>query len=110
MEEADKKYAEEFLAIVQHMHITIKRTLEAGNRASAMQLLEQCQSYAIRLGQRIESTEGEKFSLVILLEDYCEIIYQIYEKIRCFLPVDANDMHNRLAMQLIRIRNNMKNN
>lgn len=40
MEEADKKYAEEFLAIVQHMHITIKRTLEAGNRASAMQLLE----------------------------------------------------------------------
>ncbi len=93
---------------MQHTHVTIKRLLEAGNDRSAMSQLEQCQNYALRLGQQIEATEGENFITVTLLEEYCELVYQIYEKVCCFLPVNANDVHNSLAMQLIRIGNSIR--
>lgn len=109
-EKNTEKYAKEFLSIIQHTHVTIKKLLETKNYTHAMNLLEQCQSYAISLGQQIESVEGESSAIIILLEDYCELVYQIYEKLRCFLPVDPNNVHNSLAMQLIRIGNSIKDN
>ncbi len=112
MEQANKQYTEEFLAIMQHTHVTIKRLLEAGNYPSALKQLEQCQGYAIALGQRLEASEGASSNsnsmTVALLEEYCEVVYQIYEKVRLCLPFDANDIHNCLAMQLIRIGNGVK--
>lgn len=108
MEKNTEAYAKEFLSITQHTHVTIKKLLEARNYTQAMKLLEQCQSYAISLGQQIESTEGKNSITISYLEDYCEFVYQIYEKLRCFLPVDPIDIHNRLAMQLIRIGNSIK--
>lgn len=108
MKKLTKKSIKEFLSLAQHMHTTIKKLLDAGNRGQAMELLEQCQSYAIALGQQIESAEGMNSATVILLEDYCELVYQIYEKLFCFLPLNPNEIHNALALQLIRIRNSIK--
>lgn len=108
MEKTTEKCTNEFISITQRTHVTIKRLLEAGNYTQAMKLLERCQGYAISLGQQIESTEGENLITVSFLEDYCEFVYQIYETICCFLPVDPIDIHNRLAIQLIRIGNSVK--
>ncbi len=36
----NRQYTEEFLAITQHTHVTIKRLLEAGNYPSALKQLE----------------------------------------------------------------------
>lgn len=108
MEESHKKQAEEFLSIMQHTHVTIKRLLEAGNYPLAMVQLEQCQSYALSFGQQMESTEGTVPTTITLLEDYCELVYRIYEELRCGLPVNPNDVHNSLAMQMIRVGNHMR--
>lgn len=109
MENSIKAQAKDFISIIQHIHTTIRRLLEAGNYPLAMLQLEQCQSYAISFGRQLEAAEGENSITVALLEDYCELIYQIYEKLRCFLPVDSNYIHNSLAEQMIRIRNSIKN-
>ena len=108
MEDSAKAHAKEFVSILQHIHTTIRKLLEAGNYPSVVLQLEQCQSYAISFGQQIEAEEGADLVAVALLEDYCELVYQIYETIRCFVPVDANDIHNALSAQLIRIRKSME--
>lgn len=110
MEKNTEKYIREFLSITQHTHVAIKKLLEAKNYLHAMNLLEQCQGNAIALGKQIESIEGEDSITVPYLEDYCELVYQLYEKLRCCSPVDPNSVHNSLAMQLIRIGNNIKDN
>ena len=89
MKKADKKKAEEFAGVMQRAHVMVKKMLEANNRASALELLEQCQNYAISLGQQIESVEGEGFVTVPRL--------------------NANAVHNRLSKELIKVGNSIRN-
>lgn len=109
MRKADKKKAEEFVEVMQRAHVAVKRTLDARNYASALDLLEQCQSYAISLGQQIEAVEGEGFVTVTFLEGYCELVYRIYEEIQQLGKADAVRVHNRLAKELIKVGNSIKN-
>lgn len=109
MKKADKKKAEEFLDVMQRAHAAIRKTLKAKNKASALELLEQCQSYAISLGQQIESVEGEGFITVTLLEEYCELVYQIYEEVLQLPQVNEIRVHNRLAKALIKVGNSIRN-
>ena len=109
MKKADKKKAEEFAGVMQRAHVMVKKMLEANNRASALELLEQCQNYAISLGQQIESVEGEGFVTVTLLEGYCEQVYQIYEEVLNLPRLNANAVHNRLSKELIKVGNSIRN-
>lgn len=109
MKKTDKKKAEEFLDVMQRAHVAVKKMLEVKNFASALDLLEQCQSYAISLGQQIESVEGEGFITVTFLEEYCELVYQIYQEIQQLPQVNAIRVHNRLAKVLIKIGNSIRN-
>lgn len=43
--------------------------------------LEQCQNAAIQLGTLIEEIKGEGTESVRLLEQYCEIVYQVYNQL-----------------------------
>ncbi len=90
-------------------HTTIKRTLDARNLAATLELLEQCQNCAIGLGEKIEAMEGEGFPTISLLENYCEVLYQIYEKVLQSAGINSNQVHNTLAKELIRIGNSIKN-
>lgn len=44
-------------------------------------ILEDCQDAAISIGQAIEKAEGEGTVTVKYLEDYCDILYSIYEEL-----------------------------
>ncbi len=81
MRKAQKKQAEEFTALLYQAQEEIERTIKDNNAAMAMDLLVQCQEGAIKLGELIEVTEGEGFPTVSLLEQYCELAYQIYREI-----------------------------
>lgn len=54
MRKADKKQAEEFVGLLKRAHTGIKKSLENKKRTEALELLEQCQNCAIRLGDIIE--------------------------------------------------------
>lgn len=108
MTKADKQQAEETVALLQNTHSLIKKMLDARNQSAAMELLGQCQGYAINLGERIEAAEGENCSVIRLLERYCEFVYQTYEKVQQSAAVNGNQIYNRLAKELIQIRNSIK--
>lgn len=53
----------------------------ASNPQGAAEALMQCQEAAIVLGTHLEEMDGQYASLVQILEDYCENIYQINENL-----------------------------
>ena len=108
MKKADKQQAEEVVTLLKRSHTLIKKMLDARNRPAALELLEQCQSCAISLGEKIEAVEGENASTIPLLESYCELTYQIYEKVKQPYPVNGNQIHNDLAKELIKIGSSIK--
>lgn len=114
MRKAQKKQAEEFTALLEQAHKEIKRYIETDNVAAAMDLLTQCQEGAVQLGELIEKTEGEDCPVIPLLENYCELVYQIHEELAgCSTAVgqgvNGNNAHKKLHRLLIQIKNSIRN-
>ena len=108
MKRADKRRAEETVEVLKRSHTAIKKMLDAKNGRGAMELLERCQTSAISLGENIEASQGEGSVTVSLLEQYCESVYQTYEKVRMSGWADGNQVHNALSGQLIQIGNSIR--
>lgn len=113
MRKAHKKQAEDFTKLLEQAHIEIKKYIESKDYPTAMTLLSQCQEGAIGLGNLIEHDEGEGFITIPLLESYCELVYEIHEKLGKTdtepLPVNPNKIHKDLKRSLIQIENSIKN-
>lgn len=78
MRKYQKKQAEEFIEVLKEVHSAIIEAIKVNQRDSALDLLSQCQDGALRLGELIESVEGEGGKTISHLEDYCELVYQVY--------------------------------
>ncbi len=114
MRKAQKKQAEEFLELLEQAHKEVKRYMETGSSAAAMDLLAQCQEGALRLGELIEKTAGEGCKAVSLLEEYCELLYHIYEELAgcstaACREANGSNVHKRLHRLLIQIKNSIRN-
>lgn len=109
MRRAKKRLAEDFAALLTQTHAEIKKSMEEGKPAIAMGLLEQCQDGAVKLGNMIESEEGEGAPTVTILEDYCESVYQLYEKLRTDLPTDPASAYENLCGSLSLIQKSIQN-
>lgn len=102
MRKAQKKQAEDFVESLRQAHTEIKKAILNKN-SLALELLGQCQDGAIRLGNMIETIEGEGFATVPLLEDYCEIVYQIHEELLQDLPVNVETAFDSLYQALRKV-------
>jgi len=109
MRKAQKLQAEELVRQMEEAHDQIKKFIEQGNMLSAMELLEECQNGGITLGTLIENTEGEGHPTVSLLEEYCELAYQIHEELIGSKDLNRNKVYKLLRQKLIRISNSLKN-
>lgn len=89
-------------------HAGIEKMMEVKNPVKAMELLEQCQKGAVRLGELIEQAEGEGFATVHMLEDYCELVYQIYEEIGRGLQDDGSLIYQKLQECMGYIENSIR--
>ncbi|WP_207643881.1 hypothetical protein [Desulfitobacterium hafniense] len=58
-------------------HVILKKQLKKKNYAVANRLLEDCQACAIKVGTTIEQSEGGGTDAVPILEEYCEMVYQL---------------------------------
>ncbi len=108
MTRAQKKQAEDFTKLLGRAHDGIKKTIERKNIEAALDLLSQCQECAIKLGEIIEAVEGEDFVTISLIEEYCELVYQFYEKISQGQLVNANQASKALRRSLVRMENSIK--
>ena len=109
MRKAQKKQAERFTETLAQAHREIEKALKHKNRVPALGLLEQCQNRAVELGTMIEEQEGEGFPAVGLLEQYCEGLYQLYERIRLEETVNERKEYKILQMLLTQIQNSIRN-
>jgi len=81
MRKAQKQQADDFMKLLGQAHEEIKRSIEKKNIQTALNLLADCQEGAISLGNLIEKTEGKDTAVIPLLEEYCELLYQIHEEL-----------------------------
>ena len=93
---------------MEEAHGQFKKYIEQGSVPLAMELLEECQNGGITLGTLIEDTEGEGHPTVLLLEEYCELVYQIHEDLAGNKEINPKKTHKLLKQKLIRILNSLK--
>lgn len=82
MRKTQKKEAEDLIGVLSRAHGAVKKAIKSDKNDIAMDILVQCQDGAIKLGDLLENAEGEDCPIISMLEEYCEIIYQIYENVR----------------------------
>ena len=109
MRKHQKKEIQNFITLLYEAHDEIKKAVEAKAPDQAMALLGQCQEAAVKMGTLIEQTEGEDFTTIQLLEQYCEKLYQIHQELNQEQELSAGKAHKTLRRQLIQIENSVKN-
>lgn len=109
MKKIQKRQAENFVLLLGQAHDEIKKAIEKNKYMFAMELLVQCQEGAIKLGELIENTEGEHFATIPLLEEYCEVTYQIHEEIGKNQVINPDKVYENLEKLLCYIENSVKN-
>lgn len=106
MRKAQKEQVKGFAELLVQAHSQIREALEKGDNAGAMELLGQCQEGTIRLGNIIEEAEGENFTTIPILEEYCEWIYQYYQKLQQGGAEEGD--WNRLEEALQRVKDSIE--
>ncbi len=90
MRRRGKRQIEEFLNGIRVANGEIVSLLNDGKVDLALELLTQCQNIAINVGTIIENAQGEGFVTIKYLEEYCELIFSIYEDINsCEFDISA---------------------
>ncbi|MBD5478566.1 MAG: hypothetical protein HDR14_04625 [Lachnospiraceae bacterium] len=108
MKRTQKKQATDLALLLCRAHEEIRKVIENQNLTAALGLLEQCQKGAMRLGDLIEQSEGKDFVTIPMLEDYCELVYQIYEEAVQNPLVDAARAYRLLQESLTCITNSIR--
>lgn len=109
MRKAQKRQIEETIMQMEEAHDEMKRCMEKGIAAQAEELLVECQNAAIAIGTLIEGTEGEGHPAVTILEEYCELVYQIHEHLLTDSSINANKIYKPLRRKLIAASNSIRN-
>lgn len=112
MRKAEKRQIRDFVKLLGDAHIEIRKCLEKHAIGEALRLLEQCQQETIRLGTLIEELEGRNIATVCILEEYCELLYQLYEEIAEIAESKGTNtikIYKKLRNMLFRIENSIKN-
>lgn len=77
--EKPKQQGENMVKLFEQAHNAIVQTMSRGQYDEAVRLLQACQDGAINIGNMLEEHFGQGFVTVGILEEYCEIVYQVYE-------------------------------
>lgn len=94
----------ENLRVLENAHAGILKLLLIHDGETAMQLLLRCQECAISLGGLIENNILDSGTMVHPLEEYCELIFQIYQLLQQGESVNPEGVYQTLQEQLQIIR------
>ncbi len=108
MRKSQKKEILDILNSLQKAHEEIRQALTGQNHMLAQNMLTQCQTAAVSLGETIERLEGEGHITVSFFEEYCELLFKIYEDINKG-NINKNKDYKMLRKQLVKIENSIKN-
>lgn len=109
MRKAQKEQVENFLKVLGQAHEQVRLMVEKNNFSAALEILQDCQQGAISLGNMIETLEGKDAAVIVILEKYCELVYQIHTKLIRGEAVNRNKTYKLLNSFLLKIENSVKN-
>lgn len=72
-----KKQVLEIFKVMGQANEWLKYNYESGGKDCAADVLSDQQEAAVRIGETVEQTEGEEHQAVALLQEYCELLWQI---------------------------------
>lgn len=106
-----KAQKQEILSLIDNLYQVqegIKKALEQNNLILAQDMISGVQESAISIGEKIEKADGEGHRTVSFIEEYCELLFRVFE------DIDKNDFNENkiyriLRKQLIKIENSVKN-
>lgn len=107
MRGVQKQKVLDFIDSLHQAHEEIKGALEEKNIVLVQQMLNECQQFAYELGGIIEQQEGEGHITVVFLEEYCEMLFRVYEEMATSLP-GANKIYKQLRKQMLNVENSAK--
>lgn len=107
MRKALKNEILQVLESIDRIHLQVEKALDSRNTEQAATGLVDCQNAAIAVGTSIEQSEGEGTEAVRLLEEYCELIYNIHESILTGEYESPSKIYKKLNKQYLQIRNHI---
>lgn len=110
MRTAQKKQLEDFMELLEQAQDEIKNAIEQKKIENALRLLGDCQEGAISVGNLIEKTEGEDAAAIQLIEDYCELVYQIHEKLSEGAGINVTKIYKLLRQSFFKINHEIRHN
>ena len=105
MRQSKAKQITNYIALFRKIVEGIYTSLSAktADIEGACSYLEMCQQRAIDFGTFIEGEEGEGHPTVKLLEEFCEVLYEIHEEIQSERGLSADSAKARLDTMVNRI-------
>lgn len=91
MRKFQKQQILEIFRSLHSFHEECARRLSTGEYDIVLTALGDCQEAAIQIGNVIEQSEGEGTASVASLEEYCELLYQLSQKLEAVAPQDFKD-------------------
>ena len=104
---ADK--IKKLITSLEALHGHIVTFIGKRKNGEAAAILEKCQELAITVGTAIEEEQGEGLPTVKHLEDYCELVYDIHERLLTGATVNVYQERKRLAKLYAAINNSYDN-
>jgi hypothetical protein len=107
MRKHQQKQVLELIKTMNEAYAEIKRLFSLKDYDAVIQLLSECQDFAVKIGSYIESFEGEGTRTVALLEDCHEALYQAGRQINGETP-DGSPI-KRLREMFLKIESSVHN-
>ena len=88
------------LELLKKIHFAIYKLLLTNDRENTLQMLVKSQDCAVSLGEKIENMAGKCEGIVAALEEYCELIFQLYQLLSAGEELNAEGVFGILGEQL----------
>ena len=108
MKKYQKRIALDYVRLLGQIQDAVKQLLGNGDRETVSDLLGQCQEAAVQLGTLIEETEGEDFTTVKMLEEYCELAFFLHASLMQKPSSDVYIIHEQMQEQLVQIQKSVQ--
>lgn len=92
------------LQFFEKIHVALLKLLLIHEYENTDTLLTQCQEYAITFGEQVENIMVDNESTVSLLEEYCELVFQLHQLIEQREEIDAEGVYILFQEQIQNIR------
>lgn len=77
MRKHQQKQLLELVTTIYEANNLVKKYIDNKNYDDAIKLLLNCQEAAVSIGSTIEELEGENTAVIVHLEEFCDILYQV---------------------------------